>query len=997
MNKWPLVCYSTLVGLVVFLVWNEELLAQSYFQQQVDHEIFVRLDDAEHTLHANETITYTNNSPNTLTFIWFHLWPNAYRDGKSALCKQMLRSGERELWYARFDEKGWIDSLDFATEGTKLKWEFHPKHADICKVNLAQPLAPGASVRISTPFRVKLPSADFSRLGHDGQAYYITQWFPKPAVYDLEGWHPMPYLNQGEFYSEFGTYNVHITLPKNYVVGATGNLIENVAEIAWLDSLARATEAKDFSGKADMSFPKSDGQTKTLHFRQDRVHDFAWFADKRYNVLKGQVEVPGTNQVVTTTALFTNNEAKLWKNAPEYLAEAIKHYSAHVGPYPYNVVTAVDGVIAAGGGMEYPTITIIGESGSAMALDEVILHEVGHNWFYGILASNERSHPWMDEGMNSYLESRYMRSRYPDARLSAFTGRGKLMQLASKIMGINNIAYTQVPQLGYTLSARMNMDQPLEGTSEHFMRTNYGTVVYMKTAAIFNHLEAYIGPEAVDSFLHTYYRQWAFKHPRPNDLKQALYEATGKHFTWLTDGLIDQADKVDVGIANVKTKNGQTHVRLRNVGHRGAPIPLAAMQGDSVISVQWIEPFDTVIDVTVNCPTCDLYALDHNEETVDINRKNNYHRLSGGFRKIERLDPRFVAYFEIGKRSRFALAPLLGGNNYDGVLVGLAAYNNILPANRFDYYVAPMFATNSLTLAGQLDLGYTYHSRNQDFPDMRIGFAAQRYDAGTWFNHPNTVFRPEVKFIFRPNRRDRPITHTVRLRDNLFFNEYDGFRLIENIMQTDYSYTNDVGSFPHSVNASFQAMNHARFTVEAKGFLPYKRGKRNGLGIRLFGGKNFGNTNNAYLFRMSGHRGYQDYLYENTYLGRFETSGFFAQQMVVADGGFRTYTVVGQSANWLVALNLTSTLYRNVPLQFFASLGTYGGGGTITGSDLFLFEFGATLRLVPDVLEVHFPIWATPNISRNTDLITPNYWQRIRFTFNLQNVSLRKTVKGLFD
>lgn len=151
------------------------------------------------------------------------------------------------------------------------------------------------------------------------------------------------------------------------------------------------------------------------------------------------------------------------------------------------------------------------------------------------------------------------------------------------------------------------------------------------------------------------------------------------------------------------------------------------------------------------------------------------------------------------------------------------------------------------------------------------------------------------------------------------------------------------------------------------------------------------------MFRMSGYNGRQDYLYEGTFLGRFEPSGFFAQQMMVADGGFRTYSYVGQSADWLVALNLTSTVYRNVPIVFFASMGTYGAGGAITGGDLFLFELGATLRIVPDVLEVHFPFFTTANITRNTDLITPKYWERIRFTFNLQNFSLRKTVREMFD
>jgi len=203
-----------------------------------------------------------------------------------------------------------------------------------------------------------------------------------------------PYLNQGEFYSNFGNYEVEITVPENYIVAATGEL-QTESEIKFLEEVAQKTaQSIDFinlKGVFDpTAFPKSSATTKTLKYIQNDVIDFAWFADKRFNVLKSNVTL-SSGKTVDTWAFFTNKNAKIWANATSYLDDAVSFYSAHVGEYPYNICTAVEGTLIAGGGMEYPTITIIGGTGSAQSLDRVITHEVGHNWFQGILATNERA------------------------------------------------------------------------------------------------------------------------------------------------------------------------------------------------------------------------------------------------------------------------------------------------------------------------------------------------------------------------------------------------------------------------------------------------------------------------------------------------------------------------------------------------------------------------------------------------------------------------------
>nr|MDQ3047261.1 M1 family metallopeptidase [Bacteroidota bacterium] len=481
--------------------------AQKYFQQEVNYTINVKLDDVKHELTADESIEYINNSPSTLTFLYFHLWPNAYKDQSTALAQQQLENGETFFYYSKEEDRGYIDGLDFKVDGQSVKWDYVKDSIDICRINLNTPVKSGEKITITTPFHVKIPSGEISRLGHIGQSYQITQWFPKPAVFDKHGWNYMPYLNQGEFYSEFGSFDVSITLPKNYVLGATGDMINAEEEMAWLDAKVSATKAiTDFDSK-DLTFPASDSLTKTIRFKQSNVHDFAWFCDKRYHVLKGEVETPHTKNRVTTWVMFTNAEGDLWKNSISYMNDAIYYYSLWNGDYPYSQCTAVDGTISAGGGMEYPNITVIGSSGNAFSLDVVITHEVGHNWFYGMLGSNERLHPWMDEGINSFNELRYVETKYPDRKLlEGNTGLAKAFDLT-------RYKHKSQYELAYLLSAKKNEDQPIEFPSAEYTQLNYGGVVYSKTAIAFDYLMAYLGESVMNEAMQKYFELWHFKHP----------------------------------------------------------------------------------------------------------------------------------------------------------------------------------------------------------------------------------------------------------------------------------------------------------------------------------------------------------------------------------------------------------------------------------------------------------------------------------------------------
>ena len=275
-----------------------------YWQQHLDYTIDVTLNEKEKTLDGFERIYYTNNSPDTLNFIWFHIWMNAYKNDKTAFSEQLLENGRTDFYFSTREKKGYINRLDFKVDGIPAKIEDHPSHLDIIKVLLPKPLVPGQKISITTPFHIKLPF-NFSRGGYDGNSLQVTQWYPKPAVYDQKGWHPMTYLDQGEFYSEFGRYDVRITLPKDMVVAATGRL-QDENEKAWLlskkfvETNSKPSPKKPRtgrSGKSNNPKPVYTTEKKTIQFIQDSVHDFAWFANRDFFVDQDNVVLNGNKNI----------------------------------------------------------------------------------------------------------------------------------------------------------------------------------------------------------------------------------------------------------------------------------------------------------------------------------------------------------------------------------------------------------------------------------------------------------------------------------------------------------------------------------------------------------------------------------------------------------------------------------------------------------------------------------------------------------------------------
>ncbi len=964
-----------------------------YFQQHVDYKISVTLDDKSNFLTGFEEMIYRNNSQDTLRELFFHLWPNAYKDRNTALCKQLVSQGNMNLYFASDEQRGFIDSLEFKVDDKGVTVVYDSINIDICKIVLNKPLLPNGTVIITTPFRVKIPDAKFSRLGHVGQSYMISQWYPKPAVYDRDGWHAMPYLSIGEFYSEFGSFQVDISVPANYVVAASGYL-KTPSEVEFINNKIK-TEVNEIDLDKRNTFPESEREFKTIRFVVDSVHDFAWFADKRFRIVSKSIEL-ASGRKVDCRAYFTPANSYIWHRAADYVSEAVLFYSKYVGEYPYDVCTAVDGTIAAGGGMEYPTITVIGNTGNSIVLNQSIAHEVGHNWFYGLLANNERELPWMDEGINSFYEQLYMTQYYAKENSAAYQLIGVPFKIA-KIFGADKMSFSGFNKISYLLTARTNDDQSSGLTSEYFSNLNYGTDIYSKIPLCFSQLREYLGTEKYDSCMHTYFNIWKFKHPDEAAIRNVFETTSGKSLDWFFNGMINSNAKGDAKICKVHADAGGTDVLLKNKGNLAMPVNVSFYNKEKLIASQWTEVFAGKFKLSSTVVGADKIVLDTNDESLDLSPFNNSIKTKGIFRKWKPLQLRFLTMLENPERIQLFYLPAVAYNNYNGWMTGVILHNYSLLNKKFEFGIAPMYAFKSKSVAGIATASYQFNIYKGWFDRIVAQVSPSLFDEGLsenkkvfkgYFSIPASLSFRVRKSQYKPySEKYVIVTHqyvhqTFSTQSNLAATNSINITQLE-FASYNYSKT-DPGSYSFILE---RGIHYVKLYGTWNKEITLTRRKKD-LSFRFFAGTFLDNTGNGgeANFRSSAWRGTDDYSYSWLWFGRNEYDGFWAHQMQKSDGAMAAYYPV-RTDHWLAALNVS--VKTPVPgLRLFADGNTFYNANKVSpGATVIRYDAGIMLSVVHDAFEIYWPLIVSKEVRDYYDLNDIKLTDRIRFVFNINKLN----------
>lgn len=585
-------------------VWLEVSLTAWVLPNEISYEIKARLETKEHKLIGNERILFTNKADKALHELYLHLWPNRFAQG-SVQAREM---GERAFdgLFPNGPDYGYVFIRRLQLNGKDAKYIVDDT---ILKIEPESSVAPNQTVEIAIEFVVKIPNA-LGRLGHDRGNYYISWWYPKMSVYDKQGWHPdvaHAELTAAEPYEDFARYIVELTVPREMVVGATGNLQSETEE--------------------------SDG-TKTLKYAAENVHDFAWVADARY-----QSEIVQWEDV-KIISLFWPEDAAAGKRAAHYAKDALEYFSKRFGRYPYqNFVVAEVGMF--GGAMEYPQMIqqsyMLYRFPEFMTLlDSVTAHETAHQWFYGLMMNNQLEETWLDEGFATYAQISYIEDKYEregnDFNKDWFKKRG-LGFLSEFLKGSEREdaynAYLRVAREGREAS----LTTPL-----HRVPPGKTVLPYQKGAALLFALENLVGTETFDKILQEYYRRYRYRQVTAEDFIKTAEEVSGRDLKEFFEQWLKSTKTLDYSIEGVhrqKIESRQiTRVAIRQRSTMKMPVDLEATLSDkSKVRQRWEARDERGTLTFVTEQLVRSVVIDPDKMLPDLDRSNN--RTKRLFEKLE--------------------------------------------------------------------------------------------------------------------------------------------------------------------------------------------------------------------------------------------------------------------------------------------------------------------------------------------------------------------------
>ncbi|PRX40645.1 M1 family metallopeptidase [Salegentibacter salegens] len=530
-----------------------------YWQNETDYDIDVTLNDEDHTIQGKITLTYTNNSPHELDFIWMHLEQNRFTEDSRGTLTTPIQgnryNGDIDGGYTISNLEAKVkrsSSSDYLINDTRMQVFFE----DPIPAN-------GGKATVSMNFEYKIPVDGMDRMGRldveDGTIYALAQWFPKAAVYDdVEGWNIEPYLGAGEFYLDYGDYDFKVTAPASHIVVASGEL-QNPRQVLSSTVRDRMDRAKESDSTVylikpdevnDMSLRAKQEGTLTWHFKMENTRDVAFGSSKAFIWDAAKIDLPSGKKAMAQSAYPKESDGQgAWSRSTEYSKASVEHYSEKWFEYPYPVAVNVAADI---GGMEYPGLNFCGWKSEGASLWGVTDHEFGHNWFPMIVGTNERRYAWMDEGFNTFINY-YSTLDFNDGEYPARLNKTRNMTgwfTSEQREGIDT--YPDVSNL-----------------------RNLGMIAYYKPAIGLLLLREYIlGEERFDNAFKSYIETWAYKHPQPADFFNHMENVSGENLSWFFKKWFYGTGNIDLGLDGVRQYEGNYIISLTNKGEIPMPVKM---------------------------------------------------------------------------------------------------------------------------------------------------------------------------------------------------------------------------------------------------------------------------------------------------------------------------------------------------------------------------------------------------------------------------------------
>ncbi len=915
------------------------------------HNIVINanLDTKKKVITIEQEITYTNVSKDTLTQIFFHDWANSFSDKTTPLGKRFAEDFMKRFYFAKDEERGGTIIQNISDKELQpLQWDRHNEIQDIIYITTSKPIYPGENQTFILKYKVKIPNNKFTRYGYDPNGgFSLKYWYILPAVYDTK-WNTYSNKNLDDLFAPLANYSINFTLPYGYKM--TSELKQEKITLS------------------------EDKTTKTIQLSGNKRNEINLYIEK-----------------ISSFYSFTTDDVQFISNIdgddliPEMKFVAaeriIRFLQKRLGPYPFDKIVISENDYKNNpvyGLNQLPDILRPFPDGFQFEIKQ--LKAITENYLERTLIINPRYDAWVKDAIHIYLMMAYTETYYPEMKII-----GKL----SKVIGIRwfhaaDLDFNDQYFLAYKNMVRLFLDQPLRQPQDELVKFNKNIANAYKAGIGFKYLEDYLSDDnIIDQSIKEFYTQNILQYTNSEKYKQILTNLTPLDIAWFFEDYVQTNKKLDFEIKSVKKEKDSIEVTIKNNGNNTMPISLYGFKKKDLVSKTWIMGINKTKKVKIANKNISKLILDYDQNIPEKNRRNNYKNLKWIFNKP--LQFRFLQDIEDPRYNQIFFIPEIEFNVYDGFTLASKFYNKSIIRRNFEYNVSPAYGFKSNKILGSSSFFYRQQLSDYGLYQIRYGINGSVFSYATDLLYKR--FSSSVNFYYRPKNlrsnerqklslrnvnvsRDRNKENPVATPDYNIFNvryKYSDFNLISFLGYTiDYQLSKNFSKLSATVNYRKLFLNNRQ------------------LNLRLFAGSFvFNDTEKDGDFFSFALDRPTDYLFDYNYLGRSEDTGLVSQQIILAEGGFKSQLEYSFANQWITTFNANTNIWKWIY--------AYGDVGLVKNKNIspkFVYNAGVRLSLVADYFEVFFPMVS----NKGWEISQPNYGQQIRFMITLSP----ETLIGLF-
>ena len=897
------------------------------------------------TLSIKQEITYKNTSADTLKELYLFDWANSFSTKTSPLGQRFAENYNSSFHFEKDEDRGktTIEKI-YGNTQVPLQWQ-RGDDVDILKIIPEKPLLPNDSYTFSLEYAVKLPDSKFTRYGVDKNGdYKLKYWYISPAVYNGE-WQVYSNKNTDDLFLTPSEFSVKLHLPKNYTIVSDLNIIE--------ENISQNTKSITLS------------------------------AEKRTNITV-YLEKNSTFETIETDKLkvITNlQNSKVNPPVQALMIDRIVHFlDERLGPYPFEKMVISE--------TDYKTNPVYGLNQlprfispfpDGFEYDMEQLKAITRRYIDNTLIMDSRDDYWLQDALQIYLMMEYVDTYYPKMKIIGNLSNWWIIRWAHAA----ELEFNDQYPILYLNMARNNIHQALTTPKDSLLKFNMNIANGYYGATGLRYLNDYLGAGILNSSIKEFYAENKLKSIKSSDFESFLSEKTELPINWFFEDFADTRTTIDFKIKRVVKQGDSLKVFIKNNRENELPISLYGLNKDEIVYKTWTKPVDSISTVTIPAKNIRKLALNYEGRIPEYNRRNNFKTVNGLLNKP--LQFRLFQDVEDPNYTQFFFMPIFEYNLYDGISAGLRLYNKTVLPKAVHYSLEPQFGFRSKTLVGSASISYTQTMDQGNLYAMRYGFSGNyySYDRGLFYKR----FTPYITFAFRNDDLRDNEKQFINLRNvNVYRDEnpndpdqepnYSVFN-----MQYVYSNPNLINYFrgvaDYEISSKF-----SKLSVDLeyrKLFLSNRQ-----LNLRFYAGVFlFNDTREDEDFFSFALDRPNDYLFDYNYYGRSEDSGLFSQQLIIAEGGFKSQLEPAYANSWITTVNASTNIWKWIY--------AYGDVGLVGNKDRgvnAVFDSGIRVSLVADYFEVYFPIYSNLGFEPNL----PHYDEKVRFIITLSP----KTLLGLF-